>query len=65
LQFKALASIIAYSTAFLFKTGLEPGMPKQTSQTKEFGSASETGQWQKSFDKVESCTWTSRPILTN
>jgi hypothetical protein len=56
---------MAYSKAFLFSVGKEPGRPKQTGQVCEFGGApNSVEQEQKSFDSVLSCTCTSNPILT-
>ena len=44
-------------------TGSEPGRPRQTGQTAEFGSApNSTGLPQNIFVTVPSSTWTSRPI---
>lgn len=38
LQFRASAAITENSTAFLLRTGRAPGIPKQTGQTRVFGS---------------------------
>ena len=52
-----------YSIAVRLATGSEPGRPRQTGQTAEFGSApNAVGQPQNIFVTVPSSTWVSRPI---
>src|SRR5512143_1709115 len=57
-----------YSTAFLFRTGRDPGSPRQTGQVWVLGSE----LWyavehpQKSLDwSLFSWTWISRPMMTS
>ena len=38
-QFRAMAASVANSTAFLFRTGKAPGIPRQTGQTLVLGGA--------------------------
>ena len=58
------ASMIPYSRTFLFRTGLDPGIPRHVGQTWVFGpGASVVGQEQNILDLVGSCTWISKPIF--
>ncbi len=51
------------SIAALFATGREPGRPRQTGQTRVFGSPPKSvGQPQNILVFVPSSTWVSRPI---
>src|SRR5215471_8607715 len=62
-QFRAIAARVANSTAFLFRTGSAPGMPRQTGQTFVFGEApNRVEHEQKIFVAVSSWTCTSSPI---
>src|SRR6185312_14354400 len=57
---------MASSTAWRLRTGRAPGRPRQTGQTLVFGAApNSTGQPQKIFVLVPSCTWTSSPITVS
>src|ERR1041384_6840699 len=54
---------MALSTATRLITGSEPGWPRQTGQVSEFGGAPKRfSHPQNIFDRVESWTWTSRPM---
>jgi len=58
------ASMIPYSRTFLFRTGLDPGMPRHVGQTWVLGpSASVVGQLQNILLLVGSWTCISNPIF--
>ena len=58
------ASMMPYSRTFLFRTGLDPGIPRQVGHTCVLGAgASVVGQEQNILLLVGSCTWISRPIF--
>ncbi len=62
-QFRAMAASVANSTAFLFRTGRAPGIPRQTGQTLVLGGAPKRVEHeQKIFVAVRRWTWTSSPI---
>src|SRR5881394_825712 len=62
-QFSASPIRIVYSIAARLVTGSEPGRPRQTGQTSEFGSPpNRAGQPQNIFVSVPSSTCTSRPM---
>jgi len=64
LQFKAKHNFKAYSKAFLFKTGLLPGMPKQHSHVLVLGfSEPLVGQPQNSLVLQLSSIWASSPTI--
>ena len=58
------------STARRLITGSVPGRPRQTGQTRVFGSSAApsggaVGQPQNIFEVVRSCAWTSIPITVS
>jgi len=56
--------MMPYSRTFLFRTGLDPGMPRHVGHTWVLGAgASVVGQEQNILLLVGSCTWISRPIF--
>jgi hypothetical protein len=61
-QFSARPMRIAYSTAFAFTTGREPGRPSEVGVIAVFGSAAKMfGAPSNILVAVPSSTWTSMP----
>ncbi len=65
-QLVARAILRANSTAFRFRTGSEPGIPRQTSQTWVLGGAPKAvAQPQNILLAVSRWAWTSNPITAS
>jgi hypothetical protein len=57
-------ALIASWIAFLFKTGITPGIPKHIGQVFSFaGLPNSVGHEQNIFDLVFNWAWTSSPII--